>query len=77
MSAVYKDILAKQQKQAEMEAAGKRQYEYDSDEDTEVSHFKIRDSKRERERVPNFRAEPGSTKLAPSRWRRPRRRPMS
>ena len=37
MSAVYKDILAKQQKQAEMEAAGKRQYEYDSDEDTEVS----------------------------------------
>ncbi len=37
MSLVYQDLLAKQQKMEKMAQQGKRQYEYDSDEDVDVS----------------------------------------
>ena len=36
MNMVYRDILAKQQEEIRLEQQGKRKYEYDSDEDTEV-----------------------------------------
>ena len=37
MKMVYRDILAKQQEEDKLAQEGKRKYEYDSDEDTEVS----------------------------------------
>lgn len=37
MNMVYRDILAKQQEEIKLEQQGKRKYEYDSDEDTEVN----------------------------------------
>ena len=36
MSMVYNDILAKQKEDEKLAQQGKRKYEYDSDEDTEV-----------------------------------------
>ena len=48
MNAVHQDLLAyqaamdlKEKKAAELAASGKRQYEYDSDEDTEVRNFTV------------------------------------
>jgi hypothetical protein len=36
MTLVYQDLLAKKQKAEQQALQGKRQYEYDSDEETEV-----------------------------------------
>ncbi len=72
MSVVYNEMLKKKSQLDMLEQQGKRKYEYDSDEDTEVNKSTFFHEKLSLIIILKtiFREELGSTRQGASRWRK-------